>query len=369
MRVLVAPDKFAGTLTATEAARAIADGWQAARPRDELDLAPLADGGPGFVVAMHAALGGDVSQHEVAGPLGDRVPAPILRVGHRAYLESAAACGLALLPDERRDPGRATTYGVGELLLAAAGSGAREIVVGLGGSASNDGGAGMLAALGAEPAAGLAAGGAVLVELASVDLTAAQSRLVAVGAALVAATDVDNPLLGPRGATAVYGPQKGASRAQVDQLERALAHWVELSGPGAALANRPGAGAAGGLGYGLFVLGAARVAGIQLVTDAARIAERAARADLVVTGEGSFDWQSLRGKVVSGVAWISQRAARPCVVLAGQVAVGRREIASVGVDAAYSISELAGSPEAAITGAADHLSALAARVARSWSPG
>lgn len=365
VRVLVAPDKFAGTLTATAAANAIAAGWRASRPDDELDLAPLSDGGPGFVEVLYRALGGEVVRVRATGPLGDPVRATMLCTGGRIYLESASACGLHLLPPDRRDPERTGTYGVGELLAAALDTDPAEITVGLGGSASNDGGAGALAALGAEPAAELRSGGAELARLAAVDLAVARDRTA--GRTITAATDVDNPLLGPQGATAVYGPQKGASQAQVDRLEAALARWVELTG-GEQAAARPGAGAAGGLGYGLFLLGATRVSGIQLVIDAVGLAARATEADLVITGEGSLDWQSLRGKAVAGAAWISQRAARPCVVVAGSVELGRREISSLGVDAAYSITELAGSAAAARAGAADHLRALAARVARTWSP-
>jgi glycerate 2-kinase len=365
VRVLVAPDKFAGTLTAIEAAQAIAAGWRVSRPDDELDLAPLSDGGPGFVDVLHRALGGDITRVAVTGPLGDPVLAPVLRVGDRTYLESASACGLDLLPPGRRDPEAAGTYGVGELLDAALDSATAEIVVGLGGSASTDGGAGMLAALGAEPVAVLRGGGAGLAELTAVELASARDRVA--GQALVAATDVDNPVLGPQGATAVYAPQKGASQAQVARLEAALARWVELT-DGEQGAARPGSGAAGGLGYGLFLLGAARVPGIQVVIDVVRLAERVGRADLVITGEGALDWQSVRGKVVAGAAWTSQRAARPCVVLAGSIELGRREIASMGVDAAYSITDFAGSATAAQADAAGHLRALAARVARTWSP-
>ena len=365
MRILVAPDKFAGTLTASQAAAAIAAGWRTIRPHDELDLVPLSDGGPGFVETLHRALGGELRAVEVSGPLGAPVGGSLLQTGDRIYLESATACGLDLLPPDGRDPERATTYGVGELLMAALASGAAEIVAGLGGSASNDGGAGLLAALGAEPAGGLRAGGGSLADLAAVNL--APARAATGRATLVAATDVDNPLLGPQGATAVYAPQKGATRDQVARLEAALAHWVERTGDPRA-AGRPGAGAAGGLGFGLFLLGATRVSGIQLVLDAVGLADRAAVADLVITGEGALDWQSQRGKVVSGAAWVSQRAARPCVVIAGSIELGRREIASMGVDAAYSITELAGSVPAAKVDAADYLRALAGRVARTWSP-
>ncbi|MEP7092326.1 MAG: glycerate kinase, partial [Nocardioidaceae bacterium] len=211
MRVLIAPDKFAGTLSATDAAEAIAEGWRRHAPGDELDLVPMADGGPGFVDVLHASLGGDLLAVTVQGPYGETVPGSVLLVDGTAYVESAQACGLHLTPKPERDPERASTYGVGELLAAAADAGARTIYVGLGGSGTNDGGAGMLAALGATsvPAEALLRGPTGLVGLDSVDLAAARARLADVQ--LVAASDVDNPLLGLIGATNVYGPQKSVS--------------------------------------------------------------------------------------------------------------------------------------------------------------
>jgi len=202
MRVLVAPDKFAGTLTAVEAAQAIAEGWLRHAPHDELDLAPMADGGPGFVDVLHAALGGELLTVTVTGPYGDKVPASVLRIGRTAYVEAAQACGLHLTRADERDPERATSYGVGELVQTAIDSGAATVVVGLGGSATNDGGAGLLAALGAAADAPLDKGPLQLEALTRVDLPELDVELVA-------ATDVDNPLLGLIGATNVYGAQKG----------------------------------------------------------------------------------------------------------------------------------------------------------------
>jgi glycerate kinase len=207
MRVLIAPDKFAGTLTAVEAARAIADGWRRRAPRDELELVPMADGGPGFVDVLQASLGGDLLSVTVTGLLGAPTPATVLLDEDVAYVESAQACGLHLVPEEERAPERATSRGVGELVRAAVEAGARRVVVGLGGSGTNDGGAGLLAALGATatPAGALDHGPSSLAALEAVDLAAARELLA--GVELVAATDVDNPLLGLTGATNVYGPQ------------------------------------------------------------------------------------------------------------------------------------------------------------------
>lgn len=372
--MLVAPDSFTGTLSAPAAAAAIAAGWRSAAPDDEVTLAPLSDGGPGFVDVVQAALGGELMAVTATGPLGDPVPATVLLTPDgTAYLESAQACGLHLVPRDRRDPTRTTTAGVGDLIAAALDAGARSLVLGLGGSGTNDGGAGALAALGAQPADLLRAGGGVLGSLdpAALDLSAPRARLA--GVDLRIASDVDSPLLGLRGASAVFGPQKGADPDQVQRLDAALEHFARAAQPGVGLnmsgsfAVTPGAGAAGGLGYGLLLIGAQRVPGIATVLDLTGLAATAGAADVIVTGEGCFDWQSLQGKVVSGVAELSMQLARPCVVLAGQVEVGRREMAALGVESAYSVAEHAGSAEAAMADPAAQLESLAARVARAWS--
>lgn len=365
MRVLIAPDKFAGTLGAVEAAEAIAAGWRAVAPDDELDLAPLSDGGPGFIDVLTAASGGSATELTVTGPLGEPVRAVVLHHGEVAFVEAAQACGLDHIPLERRDATVTTTYGVGELLAAAVRDGARRCVVGLGGSATNDGGAGMLAALGARPEAALRRGGLALRAATDVDIAPARRSIGECG--LVAATDVDNPLLGLHGASTVFGPQKGADADQLAALEAALDHWASLTGR--QHAAQPGAGAAGGLGYGLFLLGGRRESGIDAVLQALRLDKRVAEADLVVTGEGSFDSQSLRGKVVSGVAAAAGDAGAACIVLAGRVAVGTRETADAGVAAAYSMSESAGSVAAAMAQPARELAALARRTAESWRHG
>jgi glycerate kinase len=371
VRILVAPDKFGGTLSAVEAAEAIVAGWRRVAPADELVPLPMSDGGPGFVDVLAATLDGDLLPVPTSDPLGRPVVGAVLRHGTTCYVESAQACGLHLLGHQERDPMVTTSYGVGVLISAAVDSGARTVVVGLGGSGTNDGGAGMLAALGvtALDGAGRAVphGGAALAAVHRLD-GVPQLR----GAALVVATDVDNPLTGPTGATAVVGRQKGATPEQVEVLDAALARWAEvverdLPGAPAGLAALPGAGAAGGLGAGLLALGARREPGIDLIGAAVGLPAALDGVELAITGEGSFDWQSLRGKVVSGVAAAAAARGVPCLVLAGQVSVGRREMAAVGVEAGYAVADLAGSVEAALAWPADRLADLAARVARQWS--
>lgn len=368
MRVVVAPDTFGGTLSAVEAAEAMADGWRREAPEAELVLRPLSDGGPGFVDVLAASLDGDVVPVATADPLGRPVVGALLVAGATAYVESAQATGLHLLTAAERDPRVTSSAGLGALLADAVEGGARTIVVGLGGSATNDAGAGLLTALGLLhlDAAGsvLPPGGAALAALDRIE-GAAQLR----GAQVVAATDVDNPLCGPNGATAVFGPQKGLRPEDRDALDAALAHWAavaerDLDRPG--LADLPGAGAAGGLGAALYALGGRRAAGIELVGAAVGLPAALDGADLVLTGEGSFDFQSLRGKVASGVAAAAAERGVPCLVLAGQVSVGRREAAAAGVEAAYSVAEQAGSVEAALAHPYDTLADLAARVARQW---
>jgi glycerate kinase len=371
MRVLVAPDKFAGTLTAVEAAEAIADGWRRTAPADDVVMVPMADGGPGFVDVVHAARGGELLAVTVRGPLGTPVPATLLLADGVAHIESAQACGLALLPAHGRDPisgavEDASTYGVGELVAEAVDAGARRVVVGLGGSGTNDGGGGLLAALGAtsEPEGALTAGVAGLTELAAVDLAPARDRLA--GVDVVAATDVDNPLLGLRGATNVFGPQKGVAADRLIEVDGGLTRLAHLAGR--ELADAKGAGAAGGLGYALMLLGAHREPGFATVAEIVGLPDAVRETELVLTGEGKLDWQSMSGKVVSGVSGLAGPALRPCVVIAGSVQVGSRELRANGIEAAYSLVDVVGG-NAAIADPAGSLATVAARVARTWSRG
>ncbi|WP_116244414.1 glycerate kinase [Nocardiopsis sp. FIRDI 009] len=368
MRIVIAPDKFAGTLSAVEAAQAVAEGWHRTDPSATTELLPLSDGGPGFVEVLHAALGGKVYQARVTGPLGAPVTAEYLLDTETAtaYVESAQACGLHLVPAADRDPGRTTSHGVGELIARAVDAGATTVVVGLGGSSTNDAGAGMLAALGAGPAAALSHGGGPLVDTPEgIDLEPA--RRAVSGVRLIAATDVDNPLLGIHGASAVFGPQKGADPDQVQRLDAALTAFAGRVDPTGAIRDTPGAGGAGGLGFGLLLLGGTVESGVRRVLGAVRLAERLSDADLVITGEGSFDSQSLRGKLPHGVASMASEYGVPCVVTAGVVKVGRAEAAAAGITETYSLVESAGSVEAAMGRSAEELRSMAADVARRWS--
>jgi glycerate kinase len=356
MRILVAPDKFAGTLTAVEAADAVAAGWRRRAPDDELDLAPMADGGPGFVDVLHAALGGDLLAVTVRGPHGTPTPATLLVHEGTAYVEAAQACGLHLTAGEGAEA--ATTYGVGELLLAAVDAGAARVVIGLGGSGTNDGGAGLLAALGATADRPLDEGVAGLAGVTRVDLPP-RPRVE-----LVAASDVDNPLTGLFGATKVFGPQKGVPEDRLPVLDGWLEAFAAATDRRVALEK--GAGAAGGLGFALLLLGAAREPGLGVVAGAVRLLERARAADLVLTGEGAFDFSSRSGKVPYGVAEIAAEAIRPCVAIAGQVLVGAREMRALGVESAYSLVDLVGE-QRAFADPAGALADVAERVARTWS--
>ena len=363
MRVVVAVDSFGGTMTAPEAARAVSDGWRNAAPGDELDLAPVSDGGPGFVDVLATATATATVTHVVRGPHGRDVAATTLLRDGTAYVESAQAIGLHLLAESERDPRRTTSYGAGQLVDSVIAAGATRVVVGLGGSGTNDGGAGFWAALGATADVALDSGGAALIGI-------RELRAPDLGTMLVAATDVDNPLLGPNGASAVFGPQKGADRATVLDLDDALRAWadaVEAATGRRGLRDAAGAGAAGGLGFGLLALGARRAAGFDLVADAVGLAERIGAADLVIAGEGAFDATSLRGKAVAGVAALAQQAGVPCVVVAGRAEVGRRDAAAAGVEEIHSISEVLGSPAAALAAGSAGLVETAARVARAWS--
>ncbi len=376
MRVLICPDKFAGSISAVDAAAAVADGWRTVAGGDELTLRPLADGGPGFLEVLGEALGGRRVEVPTSDPLGRPADGWVLVAGEPAappvaYVESAQACGLHLLDDTERDPKVTTSYGLGVLLQAAVETGARQVVVGLGGSAVNDAGAGMLAAIGAAPldAAGYALpyGAAALAGVAALD---GVPRLRQVS--LVAATDVDNPLLGVHGASSVFGPQKGASREDVLLLDGALERFAAVlerdlptCPPG--VADVPGAGAAGGLGAALLALGGRVESGIGLVRRLTGLDAALADAHLVITGEGSFDHQSLRGKVVAGVAAAALEQGVPCVVVAGQVSAGRREAAAAGVTEAYALVDELGSVAEAMTWPAEGLRRLGTRLARRWS--
>jgi glycerate 2-kinase len=370
MRVLICPDKFAGTLSAPEVAAAVAEGWRAAAPDDETVARPLSDGGPGFVEVLAAALPGRVVPVETVDPLGRPAAGSVLVAGDTAYVESAQACGLHLVDPASRDVRAATSYGLGILLAQAVESGARTVVVGLGGSATNDGGAGMLAALGAPPVDdsgyALPYGGAALVAVAGLGGTPWLRDVT-----LVAATDVDNPLTGLHGASNVYGPQKGATREDVMLLDSALERWAGvlegLPTCPAGVAGMAGAGAAGGLGAAILALGGRCESGIALVNRLIGLDAAFDAADLVITGEGSFDSQSLRGKVVAGVAGAAAGRGLPCLVVAGRVSAGRREAAVAGVTESWSLTDHFGGEDEAMARPAEGLREIATRLAGQWS--
>lgn len=363
MRVVLAPDKFAGTLSAVEAAAAMARGWARRAPGDVLVEVPMSDGGPGFVDVLHAAAGGRLHVVAVRDPYGDEVPAAVLEHDGTAYVESAMAVGLHLTEPEHRRPEGATSFGAGQLVAAAVDLGVRRVVVGLGGSATNDAGAGLLAALGATATAGsLDEGARGLAEAGGVDLDAARARVA--GVEIVLASDVDNPLLGITGATKTYGPQKGLAEERLVTVDGWLQRFAEATDR--KLAAAKGAGAAGGIGFALMLLGARREAGIGLVAEAVGLPREVAGSDLVVTGEGAFDFSSRSGKVPYGVAEVAAAHLVPCIALAGRVLIGSREMRALGVESAYSLVDLVGE-ERALRHPAETLAELAERTARTWS--
>jgi glycerate 2-kinase len=328
MRIVVAPNAFKGSLTALVAAEAIAQGVVAALPQAEISLVPIADGGDGTVDALVAATGGEHRTRRVRGPVGESVNAGygVINGGSTAVIEMAKASGLALLPPERRDPRITTTYGVGELLQQAYDDGARRFIVGIGGSATNDGGAGMAQALGYrlldEAGQELPPGGLALQRLARIQVGGGQRHWKE--AQLEVACDVTNPLTGPNGASAVYGPQKGATPEMVAQLDAALARLAEIiqRDLGVDVDRLPGAGAAGGLGAGLVAFTGARLRpGAEMVMDVLKLDERLKGAGLVITGEGRLDSQTARfGKGPAAVARHARNAGIPVIGIGGSLA-------------------------------------------------
>lgn len=340
MRILIAPQSLKGSLTAAEAGQAIAQGVRAVYPKADVEIVPVADGGEGTVQALVDATGGKIIQQTVTGPLGEHVAAFFGLMGDRrtAAIEMAASAGLPLVPPERRDPRITTTYGVGELILAALEHGSRHFIIGIGGSATNDGGAGMAQALGASllnrEGTEIARGGAALAALAHISRSAMDPRLQE--CTVEVACDVTNPLCGPTGASAVYGPQKGATPEMVAELDAALAHYAQVIERDLGLSVRdiPGAGAAGGLGAGLMAfLNATLRPGAQIVLEAVRLEERMRAADLVITAEGQIDTQTAYGKSVGAVASMAKRYGLPVLALAGSLGDHYQVVYELGVDA------------------------------------
>lgn len=372
MRVVIAPDSFKECLEAAEVARAIARGWACVAPLDELVELPLADGGEGTTAALVSAAGGRLEWCTVSGPLREPVEAHfgLIDDGRTAIVEVAQASGLHRVPLEQRDALRACSRGTGELIEAALASGAETLILGLGGSATSDAGIGLLQALGARflDAGGNAlTGGGALQRLVHFDMEPAKKRLQ--GVRVIVASDVRNPLLGPEGCARVFGPQKGASAAEVLQLETGMAHFAELARQqGFDIAGFAGSGAAGGIGGALGgLLGASIVSGIDTVMEAVGLAQALAGADLVITGEGSLDSQSAAGKVPAGVCRLAREHGVPVIALAGLLGSELEALYDIGLTAAFSISRGPGGKADALRDAADNLTLAAGNLARVWA--
>ena len=371
MRVIIAPDSYKGSVSALEVARAMQRGVQTVFPHAEIQLVPIADGGEGTVEAMVASTGGTVVKKSVQGPLGTSVEAYYGLLGDKvtAVIEMAAASGLPLVPKAQRDPRGTTTYGTGELIKAALDAGAKRLVIGIGGSATNDGGAGMLQALGVRflDAAGqeLPPGGAALAKLASIDMSGLDARLAQTD--ILVACDVDNPLCGPRGASAVYGPQKGATPAIVQELDAALVRYArvaqEVTGKDAA--EIAGAGAAGGLGAGFLFFTEGRLCpGVDVVLETANFEEMVKQADLVLTGEGCTDYQTAYGKAPVGVSTLARAYGVPCICLSGGLGEGCSAVREKGIDALSSTAPGPLSLEECMERGAELIEEAAERVCR-----
>ncbi|MCM2576702.1 glycerate kinase [Streptomyces meridianus] len=369
-RVLIAADKFKGSLTAVQVADHLSAGIRRTAPGARIEALPVADGGDGTVDAAVAA-GFERREAIVTGPSGAPVAAAFALRDITAVVEMAEASGLQRLPGGVLVPLTATTYGTGELLRAALDAGARTIVFGVGGSATTDGGAGMLTALGARllDADGeqVAEGGAPLRELVTADLSGLDPRIAVTR--IVLASDVDNPLTGEKGAAAVYGPQKGASPDDVMVLDAALAHFAQVleraAGSRAAEAvGAPGAGAAGGIGFGALVgLGASFRPGIEVLLEVLGFAEALERADLVITGEGSLDEQTLHGKAPAGVAAAARDRRKRVVAVCGRLALARRALYGAGIERAYALTDLEPDPAVCMKNAGPLLERLGERLA------
>lgn len=378
LRLIIAPDKFKGSLTAIRAAQALAEGARRACPEASIDLAPIADGGEGTVDALVEATGGYHLSAQVAGPLPDRdrVEARfgLLGDGETAVIEMAAASGLVLIAPAQRDPLRTTTYGTGELILKALDVGAKRIILGIGGSATNDGGAGMAQVLGFslldDAGREIEPGGGALAKLKRIDGSNRDRRLEQTEIRI--ACDVDNPLCGPQGASATYGPQKGATPEMVRQLDQNLENLarVIVRDLNVSVRDLPGAGAAGGLGAGLVAFAGGKLQrGIDLVLDAIHLKDRLVGADLCLTAEGSLDASTAHGKAVAGVARLARSLGCPTIALAGRIGAGASDVLGQGVSAYFSICPGPIAESVAIEQAADLLANAAEQAVRAFLAG
>ena len=370
MKIVIAPDSFKESLSAMAVADAIEAGFKQVLPNATYVKLPMADGGEGTVQSLVDATEGRLISAEVCAPLGNKVKAEfgLSGDGRTAIIEMAAASGLHLVPPEARNPLRTTSYGTGELICAALDEGVEKIIVGIGGSATNDGGAGMIQALGGKllkaDGTPIALGGAGLGELTTIDLSGLDPRLSEL--VIEVACDVNNPLCGPKGASAVFGPQKGATPEMVAQLDGNLARYADCieQALGKQVKDIPGAGAAGGMGAALVgLLGAELKPGIQIVIDALKLADEVADADLVITGEGRIDSQTIHGKTPIGVARCAKRFGKPVIGIAGCLTDDCGVVHDHGIDAVFAVVNRAMSLPEAIATATTNLQLTARNVA------
>jgi glycerate kinase len=370
LRILIASDSFKGSLTSQEVGAAITKGILRACPEAEITVIPMADGGEGTVQALIASIGGQLITAEVTGPLGAPVKARFgLLPDRTAVLEMAEASGLTLVPEGLRNPMITTTYGTGELILRALDSGANHILIGIGGSATNDGGAGMAQALGIglkdKNGQELPFGGGSLNQLAAIDMSGLDPRIKATS--VIVACDVKNPLCGPNGASAIYGPQKGASPEMVELLDTNLYHFAQVITRelNKDVLSIPGGGAAGGLGAGLIAFAGAELrSGVEMVLDTIKLENYLAKTDLVITGEGRLDHQSTFGKVPVGIARRAACYGVPVIALVGEIGPGAHQVFALGINSAVTLVNGPMGLEQAMEKASDLLADAAERTMR-----
>ena len=371
MKIVVAPDSFKGSVSALEAARAIEQGIRRVFPEAVIEKVPMADGGEGTVQSLVDATGGHIHTRRVLAPLGNEVEAKfgILADGETAVIEMASASGLTLVAPDQRNPLLTTTYGTGQLIHAALEVGCRRLIIGIGGSATNDGGVGMAEALGVRSldADGkqILRGGGNLGQLRSIDITGLHPAIAETET--VVACDVNNPLTGPEGASHVYGPQKGATPEMIETLDECLGHFGEVLTEtlGRSFNDIPGAGAAGGLGAGLMAfLNAELKLGVDIMIDAVKLEKRVKGASLVFTGEGQLDFQTAFGKTPVGVAKVAKAHNIPVIAIAGGIAEGAEAVYEAGIDAMLGIVQEPMSLEVAVEDATRLIADTAEQAAR-----
>ena len=373
MKIVIAPDSLQESLTALAVADAIGEGFRRILPQAQYRLVPMADGGEGLVQSIVDATQGEKFSTQVTAPLGNKVSASwgMTGDGQSAVIEMAEASGLHLVPTDKRNPLISTSYGTGELISTALDKGLRRIILGIGGSATNDGGVGMLQALGAKfidkTGKSLSFGGAALADLAQIDMSGLDPRLQETPIGV--ACDVDNPSCGERGASAVFGAQKGATKADIQRLDAALRHFAEQvqAQLGIDIQTPKGAGAAGGMGGGLMLLPQVRLrSGVKMVIEAVDLAAAIADADIVVTGEGRMDGQSVHGKTPIGVAKLAKSSGKPVIAIVGSLREDYPAVYEAGIDAVFPIIRQINRLANTLQAGRENLISTAENVARLW---